>query len=88
MAEGGDTLSRGWVDGAELDLDQECRRLTVGVLARSVLGLDLDGGLIRWESHFAPALLTSRIAVCDQASTVVAADSRRAPRTRGQRLLT
>ncbi len=43
MAEGGDTLSRGWVDGAELDLDQECRRLTVGVLARSVLGLDLDG---------------------------------------------
>ena len=42
MAEGADTLSRAWGDGAELDLDQECRRLTLRVLARSVLGLDLD----------------------------------------------
>jgi cytochrome P450 len=42
MAEGADKLSRGWGDGAELDLDQECRRLTLRVLARSVLGLDLD----------------------------------------------
>lgn len=42
MAEGADKLSRAWGDGAELDLDQECRRLTLRVLARSVLGLDLD----------------------------------------------
>lgn len=43
MYEGADTLSQAWTDGAELDLDQECRRLTLRVLARSVLGLDLDG---------------------------------------------
>jgi cytochrome P450 len=42
MAEGADKLSLAWGDGAELDLDQECRRLTLRVLARSVLGLDLD----------------------------------------------
>ena len=42
MAEGADKLSCAWGDGAELDLDQECRRLTLRVLARSVLGLDLD----------------------------------------------
>jgi hypothetical protein len=42
MADGADKLSQAWGDGAELDLDQECRRLTLRVLARSVLGLDLD----------------------------------------------
>jgi len=42
MAEGADKLSRAWGDAAELDFDQECRRLTLRVLARSVLGLDLD----------------------------------------------
>jgi cytochrome P450 len=42
MVEGADKLSRAWGDGGELDLDQECRRLTLRVLARSVLGLDLD----------------------------------------------
>ena len=42
MAEGADKLSHAWADGAELDLDYECRRLTLQVLARSVLGLDLD----------------------------------------------
>jgi cytochrome P450 len=42
MAEAADKLSQAWGDGAELDLDQECRRLTLRVLARSVLGLDLD----------------------------------------------
>lgn len=44
MAEGGDRLSQAWCEGAELDLDQECRRLTLRVLARSVLGLDLADG--------------------------------------------
>ncbi len=42
MAESADKLSQAWGDGAEVDLDQECRRLTLRVLARSVLGLDLD----------------------------------------------
>jgi cytochrome P450 len=42
MADGADALSRAWGDGAEHDLDQECRRLTLRVLSRSVLGLDLD----------------------------------------------
>ena len=42
MAEGADALSRAWGDGAELDLDQECRRLTLRVLSRSVLGLELE----------------------------------------------
>ena len=32
----------GWRDGAFLDLDTECRRLTLRALGRSVLGLDLD----------------------------------------------
>ncbi len=42
MAEGADKLSHAWGDGAELDLDYECRRLTLQVLARAVLGMDLD----------------------------------------------
>jgi cytochrome P450 len=42
MAEGADKLSNAWGDGAELDLDEECRTLTLRVLGRSVLGLDLD----------------------------------------------
>jgi len=43
MAECADKLSHAWGDGAELDLDHECRRLTLRVLAQSMLGLDLDG---------------------------------------------
>jgi cytochrome P450 len=42
MAGCADDLSHAWADGAEVDLDYECRRLTLQVLARSVLGLDLD----------------------------------------------
>jgi hypothetical protein len=30
------------IDGTEIDLDAECRRLTLRALGRSVLGLDLD----------------------------------------------
>jgi cytochrome P450 len=43
MAEGADKLSQAWGEDAEVDLDRECRRLTLRVLARSVLGLDIDG---------------------------------------------
>ena len=35
-------MSRSWGDGAEVDLDTECRKLTLRALGRSVLGLDLD----------------------------------------------
>jgi cytochrome P450 len=42
MAECADELSQGWHDGAVLDLDYECRHLTLKVLAQSMLGLDLD----------------------------------------------
>jgi cytochrome P450 len=62
MAEGADALSRAWGDGAELDLDQECRRLTLRVLSRSVLGLDLDARADPLESRFAPPRCTSPIA--------------------------
>ena len=36
------TRSPRWRDGAQVDLDTECRTLTLRVLGRSVLGLDLD----------------------------------------------
>ncbi|MDH6244436.1 cytochrome P450 [Mycobacterium sp. OTB74] len=42
MADCANPFSPGWVDGAELDLDKECRRLTLRVLSRTILGLDLD----------------------------------------------
>jgi cytochrome P450 len=42
MAEAAERVPRGWRDGAEIDLDSECRTLTLRVLGRSVLGLDLD----------------------------------------------
>jgi cytochrome P450 len=42
MAEAAQTVAHSWVDGAELDLDTECRRLTLRALGRSVLGLNLD----------------------------------------------
>ena len=42
MAEAAESVPRGWRDGAEVDLDTECRTLTLRALGRSVLGLDLD----------------------------------------------
>ena len=36
------TVADNWVDGTQVDLDTECRRLTLRALGRSVLGLDLD----------------------------------------------
>ena len=41
MAEEADKLSHAWCDATEVDLDYECRRLTLQVLAQSVLSLDL-----------------------------------------------
>lgn len=42
MAEAAEMVVAGWRDGAEIDLDEECRTLTLRALGRSVLGLDLD----------------------------------------------
>lgn len=44
MAEAAAMISRGWGDGTNIDLDTEARRLTMRVLGRSVLGIDLDEG--------------------------------------------
>jgi cytochrome P450 len=63
MAEGADKLARMWSDGAELDLDEECRTVTLRVLGRSVLAWMSMGGPMRWASRFAPSRPTSSIAV-------------------------
>ena len=42
MFRAADTVAAGWPDGGEIDLDAECRRLTLRALGRSVLGLNLD----------------------------------------------
>jgi cytochrome P450 len=43
MAEVAEQAPRRWAGGAEVDLDTECRTLTLRALGRSVLGVDLDG---------------------------------------------
>ncbi len=42
MSEVAAMIAQGWGDAAEVDLDAQARRLTMRVLGRSVLGLDLD----------------------------------------------
>jgi cytochrome P450 len=42
MAQAAQTVADSWIEGTEVDLDTECRRLTLRALGRSVLGLDLD----------------------------------------------
>ena len=42
MTQAAETVAGGWADGAQVDLDFECRKLTLRALGRSVLGLDLD----------------------------------------------
>jgi cytochrome P450 len=42
MAQAAQTVAESWVDGTCVDLDAECRRLTLRALGRSVLGLNLD----------------------------------------------
>jgi cytochrome P450 len=64
MAECADKLSHAWGDGAELDLDYECRRLTLRVLAQSMLGLDLDA---RADALLAEPLRTAATYITDRA---------------------
>jgi cytochrome P450 len=42
MFRAADTVAARWAEGGEIDLDAECRRLTLRALGKSVLGLDLD----------------------------------------------
>lgn len=42
MSRAAQMIADGWRDGADVDLDAECRRLTMRSLGRSVLGLDLN----------------------------------------------
>ncbi|OBA71864.1 cytochrome P450 [Mycobacterium sp. 1554424.7] len=42
MAEAAETVCATWEEGTEIDLDAQCRTLTLRALGRSVLGLDLD----------------------------------------------
>lgn len=42
MAQAAQSVADSWSDGDDVDLDAECRRITLRALGRSVLGLDLD----------------------------------------------
>jgi cytochrome P450 len=42
MAQAAEMVCEQWPDSAEIDLDAECRMLTLRALGRSVLGVDLD----------------------------------------------
>ena len=42
MTQAAQAISETWADGARVDLDTECRLLTLRALGRSVLGIDLD----------------------------------------------
>ncbi len=62
MADAAEQIPRSWFDGGEIDLDAECRKLTMRVLGRSVLGIDLD----ERADAIAPALRTALKWVTDR----------------------
>jgi cytochrome P450 len=64
MAAAAQGVVDGWRDGAFVDLDTECRRLTLRALGRSVLGLDLDerADEIGWALRTALAWVADRAA--------------------------
>jgi len=67
MSAAAEGVVNGWRDGAFVDLDTECRKLTLRALGRSVLGLDLDerADEVGW------ALRTSLAWVADRAARPV-----------------
>jgi cytochrome P450 len=67
MAAAAQTMVDGWCDGATVDLDTECRALTLRALGRSVLGLDLDARA----DTVGPALRTALTWVADRATRPV-----------------
>ncbi|MBB3753233.1 cytochrome P450 [Mycolicibacterium sp. BK634] len=42
MAQAAQAICDSWSDGAQIDLDSQCRLLTLRALGRSILGIDLD----------------------------------------------
>jgi cytochrome P450 len=67
MAAAAQTVADGWYDGATVDLDTECRALTLRALGRSVLGLDLDAKA----DTVGPALRAALVWVADRATRPV-----------------
>jgi cytochrome P450 len=67
MATAAQTVVDGWRDGATVDLDTECRTLTLRALGRSVLGLDLDARA----DTIGPALRTAISWIADRATRPV-----------------
>jgi cytochrome P450 len=67
MAAAAQTLVDGWCEGATLDLDTECRALTLRALGRSVLGMDLDARA----DTIGPALRTALTWVADRGTRPV-----------------
>jgi cytochrome P450 len=64
MAAAAQTVVDGWREGTTVDLDAECRTLTLRALGRSVLGQDLDDRA----DTIGPALRTALSWVADRAS--------------------
>lgn len=56
MAEAAGQLARRWGDGAEVDLDAECRALTLRALCRSMLGLEDDQRMVELGSALRAAV--------------------------------
>ena len=67
MAGAAQTVIDGWYDGGTVDLDTECRALTLRALGRSVLGVDLDSRA----DTVGPALRTALSWVADRATRPV-----------------
>jgi cytochrome P450 len=67
MAAAAQTVVDGWCDGATVDLDTECRALTLRALGHSVLGLDLDTRA----DTVGPALRTALTWIADRATRPV-----------------
>jgi len=86
MAQAAQTVAECWVDGTYVDLDTECRRLTLRALGRSVLGLNLDEHA---ESHRRAAAgsagIRRRSGVAADGSPAMDADPGPPASTRGQR---
>ena len=60
MAQAAEMVADSWHDRTEIDLDAECRRLTLRALGRSVLGLNLDE---RSEALAEPLRITTEYAI-------------------------
>lgn len=67
MAAAAQSVVEGWCDGATVDLDTECRALTLRALGRCVLGLDLDARA----DVVGPALRTALSWIADRATRPV-----------------